>query len=173
MLPSYFICNTTSKANEILNSPRFSVDKGLIINTGVNDLERLSPEEIITKQVKLVNTACKVFPDKKIIVSSITPRLDDLGRNINKINDAIDDEIKNLPNVIHVYNGYLENTKYFHDNKHLNKKRGYQLWPKILSGVFGLLLVVRRKKTMQYTTATKSKNNNWKLSRELKNKMQQ
>jgi hypothetical protein len=124
MLPSYFICNTTSKANEILNSPRFSVDKGLIINTGVNDLERLSPEEIITKQVKLVNTACKVFLDKKIIVSSITPRLDDLGRNINKINDAIDDEIKNLPNVIHVYNGYLENTKYFHDNKHLNKKRG-------------------------------------------------
>ena len=87
-------------------------------------MERLSPEEIITEQVKLVNTACKVFPDKKIIVSSITPRLDDLGRNINKINDAIDDEIKNLPNVIHVYNGYLENTKYFHDNKHLNKKCG-------------------------------------------------
>jgi hypothetical protein len=167
MLPSYFICNTTSKANEILNSPRFSVDKGLIINTGVNDLERLSPEEIITKQVKLVNTACKVFLDKKIIVSSITPRLDDLGRNINKINDAIDDEIKNLPNVIHVYNGYLENTKYFHDNKHLNKKRGIPALAKNIK--WGLRSAFGREKKEDHAVH----NNNRKLSRELKNKMQQ
>ena len=32
-------CGTTGKAIEIINTPRFKVNKALIINTGVNDLD--------------------------------------------------------------------------------------------------------------------------------------
>jgi hypothetical protein len=39
-------CNTTTKAMEIINTPRFKVNNGLIINPGVNDVEHLTPEKL-------------------------------------------------------------------------------------------------------------------------------
>ena len=94
------------------------------LNTGVNDVEHLSPEEIINSQIEMVKAAIEVFPEKKIILSSITPRQDDHNDDIFHINEEIHKQIKELPNVIHVYNGNLQNSKYFYDHKHLNKKLG-------------------------------------------------
>ena len=58
-------CNTTKKAKEILESTKFEVKKGIIINTGVNDLEHLSAEEIVKSQVQMVNMAVKNSRDDK------------------------------------------------------------------------------------------------------------
>ena len=50
-------CGTTKKAIEILNTPRFNVNKGIIINTGVNDIDHMATENLVKDQVHLVNTA--------------------------------------------------------------------------------------------------------------------
>jgi hypothetical protein len=84
-------CNTTKKAKEILGSPRFDVKKGIIINTGVNDLEHLSAGEIVKSQVQMVKMAVKKFPGRQIFLCGITPKGDELDRKIPVINDDIHD----------------------------------------------------------------------------------
>lgn len=122
-------CNTTDKAIEILKSPRFNVKSGVIINSGVNDVEHLSTEEVIHKQINMVHIAVQEFPNKYIIMSSITPRCDDLDRTVFEVNKAVYDNVKNIPNVILVDNGNLRgNALNFHDVKHLNIKNGVPLW---------------------------------------------
>ena len=78
-------CNTTRKAKEILESPKFEVKKG-IINTGVNDLEHLFAEEIVKSQVQIVNMAVKEFLGRQIDVCGIIPRGDELDKQIPDIN---------------------------------------------------------------------------------------
>ena len=59
-----------------------------------------------------------------MILSGITPRNDNLDQSVLVANREIHEEIKNLPNVFHVYNGDLRLARYYHDVKHLNKKVG-------------------------------------------------
>ena len=53
------------KALNIVNAPNFQINQGLIINTGVNDIEYLSAEEIIEGQTQLIETASRMFPGKQ------------------------------------------------------------------------------------------------------------
>ena len=117
-------CGTTDKATEVVTSPRFLVRKGLIINTGVNDMEHLAVEDVVTKQVEMVNAARNAFPERKIIISSITPRDDDLDKAVLSVNDEVHRQIRKLPNVIHIDNSNLRNRELFFDRKHFNKRFG-------------------------------------------------
>ena len=117
-------CNTTTKAMEIIDTPRFKVSKALIINIGVNDAEHLTPEEIINNQIELVEKAMSAFPNAKIILSDITPRDDKCDVEVPRINDGIDRVIKSYRNVFHVYNGNLRYSDYYHHVKHLSRKYG-------------------------------------------------
>jgi hypothetical protein len=65
-----------------------------------------------------------MFPEKKVILSGITPRNDDLDHVVAEANRGIHERIKNLPNVQHVYNGNLRENRFFHDVKHLDKRLG-------------------------------------------------
>ena len=58
-------CGTSSQAIKIISSPRFKVNKALIINTGVNDVEHLKIDEVIQKQLEMVEAARKAFPEKR------------------------------------------------------------------------------------------------------------
>ena len=96
----------------------------MIINTGVNDVEHLTPEEVINNQIKLVEKAMSAFPSAKIILSDITPRDDKSDVEVPRINDDIGRVIKSYRNVFHVYNGNLRYSDYYHDVKHLSRKYG-------------------------------------------------
>ena len=118
-------CSTTGKAIDIMKNPRFTINKGLIINTGVNDIDRhMSTEDVIHSQVNLINTATGSFPGKKIILSSITPRNDSLDHKVKAANQEIHEQIKDIPNVFHVSNGNLRDDRFYHYTKHLNKRFG-------------------------------------------------
>ena len=54
------------------------------ITTGVNDVEHLTLDEVIQKQLEMVDTARKAFLGKKIIVSSVTPRDDDFDETFGQ-----------------------------------------------------------------------------------------
>ena len=138
-------CNTTKKAKEILESPKFEVKKGIIINTGVNDNEHLSAEEIVKSQVQMVNMAVKEFPGRQIVVCGIIPRGDELDRQIPDINNEIHEQIKDIPSVSHIYNGNLRNGIYF-DHKHLNRKFGVPAFAKNIKRELRLVFGPRRNK---------------------------
>ena len=110
-------CGTSSQAIKIISSPRFQVNEALIINTGVNDVEQLKLDEVIQKQLEMVDTAMKAFPGKKIIVSSVTPRDDDFDEDIWAINRTIQSEISNSTDVIYVNNDNLRDRALYFDRK--------------------------------------------------------
>ena len=132
LLQLQIACANTKKATEIINNPKFTVNQALIINTGVNDVEHLKPVKIIEDQVHLVEAASHMFPGRKIILSDITPRTDNLDQAIININNDIHERIKDLPNVQHVYNGNLRQYKFFYDTKHLSMRLGIPLLAKNL-----------------------------------------
>ena len=68
--------------------------------------------------------AVKEFPGRQIFLCGITPRGGELDRKIPVINDDIHEEIKDIPNVSHIYNGNLRNGKLYFDVKHLNRRFG-------------------------------------------------
>ena len=115
-------CNTTGKAIDIMNNPRFIINKGLIINTGVNDIDHVSTEDVIHSQENLIKTATRLFPGKKLILSSITPTNDSLDHKAKVANQEIHEQIKDFPNVFHVNNGNLRDDRFYRDTKHLNKR---------------------------------------------------
>ncbi|CAB4025500.1 Hypothetical predicted protein [Paramuricea clavata] len=112
------------KAINILSSPRFKVNKELIINTGVNDLEHSTAKDVISKQLQMINLAVNAFPGKKIILSSITLRDDKLDKDVEVVNKEVHCQIANNRNVIYVNNCNLREVKYYYDHKHLNRKNG-------------------------------------------------
>lgn len=127
-------CGTTDKAIDILTWPRFNVKHGIIINTGVNDLEHLSTQEVTEKQQEMVEIATQKFPNKKIVMSSITPRCDQLDRSVFEVNKAVAKNIRNIQNVFLVDNGNLrcdQQSSHF-DDKHLNRRHGIPLFAKNL-----------------------------------------
>ena len=63
-------CSTTGKAIEIINTPKFKVNKALIMNTGLKCLEHLSKDEIINQQIEMIEKATKTFPGIKVFVIS-------------------------------------------------------------------------------------------------------
>ena len=111
-----------------MSSLRFQVKKALIINTGVNDVEHLTIDEVIKKQVEIIDVARKAFPGRKIIFSSIIPRDDDLDENIRVINRTVQSEISIFNDVIHVNNDNLRNRELYFDRKHLNRSRGVRVF---------------------------------------------
>ncbi|CAB3997894.1 Hypothetical predicted protein [Paramuricea clavata] len=132
-------CGNTAKAIDILTSPRFTVKHGIIINTGVNDLESLSPKDIIESQTCLVNIATTNFPDKKIIMSSITPRRDDLDKFVFEVNKAVAQNICKILNVVLVDNGNLRSKDQFYfDTKHLSRRHGIPLFATNLKKSLGI-----------------------------------
>jgi hypothetical protein len=91
--------------------------------------QSLSPKEVIESQIRLVNIASTNFPCKKIIMSSITPRLDDLDKFVFEVNKAVAQNICNNPNVVLVNNGNLRSKDQFYfDTKHLSRRHGIPLF---------------------------------------------
>ena len=123
-------CGTTKRAIDVINDANFNVKKGIVINT----IEHLPADVLINNQVHLVNLATKAFPQKKIILSSVTPRKDSLDRVVGEVNhtNAIHEKIKDMPHVFHVNNGNLRHNHFYHDVKHLNKKFGI---PKLAANI--------------------------------------
>ena len=116
---------TTGKAIEIINTPKFKVNKALIINTGVNDLEHLSKDEIINQQIEMIEKATKTFPRIKVFLSGITPHQDDYDDIVKEINNAVHRKVEQMPNVHHV--GNFRQRRFYFDVKHLSRRAGVPL----------------------------------------------
>ena len=58
------LCPTTKRAFDIINDANFNVDKGIIMNTGVNDIEHLpAMHSLKTKCISLILP--QKFPPKR------------------------------------------------------------------------------------------------------------
>jgi hypothetical protein len=76
----------------------------------------------------MLSVARNSFPSVKLIISSITPRDDELDKAVSEIDQALQEKIKYLPDVVFVDPNNLRNLKFFHDVKHLNRRYGVPIF---------------------------------------------
>lgn len=150
-------CGSLDKAIQIIKSPRFAVSKALLIHVGVNDLEHFTVEEIAEKQTELLSISKSAFPDKTIIISGLTPRMDELGSNISQINSLFFKKISDSQEMRLVNHENLNDEQYFYDAKHLNRSRGVPLFAKNLKQeIKALFPSFRRNQSANFSNPRKS-----------------
>ena len=72
--------------------------------------------------LNVVETITKKYPECKIILSSILPRMDNRHNRINEINKKIKEECSKKPNVYFVaHNDIFPSYHHLYDKKHLNE----------------------------------------------------
>ena len=96
----------------------------ILIHTGTNDLERSSPEELISNILTLITEASTKFPSSKILYSTLLPRNDISPSTIISINQQLITSCSKLPNVqlIAHDNLFKNDTNFLRDNKHILKR---------------------------------------------------
>ena len=96
----------------------------LLIHTGTNDLERSSPEELISNILTLITEASTKFPSSKILFSTLLPRNDISPSTIISINNQLITSCSKLPNVqlIAHDNLFKNGINILRDNKHILKR---------------------------------------------------
>ena len=110
----------------------------------------MCPEHFIEDQVELTKTAPRVFPEKKIIVSEITPRTDGLDEIVIAFNNGVHEQIKGLSTIHHVANGNLREYRFFHHTKHLSKRSGIPILEKNLKNALPLAVRPKRQQKNPY-----------------------
>ena len=95
----------------------------ILIHTGTNDLERSSPEELISNILTLITEASTKFPSSKILYSTLLPR-NISPSTIISINQQLITSCSKLPNVqlIAHDNLFKNGTNFLRDNKHILKR---------------------------------------------------
>ena len=84
-------CGNVNAARRIISKPRFQVVESLLIHVGVNDTESETCNAVdIANSLKEVALLAKEqFPNAKVYVSEITPRMDSLNELVSEVNQTL------------------------------------------------------------------------------------
>ena len=77
-------CPTVQKASKILRNPKFYGQHTIIIHTGVDNVEYNSPEDIAENAANLLLFCKETYPSIKVVMSSVTPRKDELNTAVKR-----------------------------------------------------------------------------------------
>ena len=117
-------CGDLKKVNEHIDRKvLFTQLKYFFISVGCNDLDTKSGEEVFHEMKDTVLKLKRLHPNIKIIISEITPRMDDLDSEVREANKLLNELVKNSTDVYIVRNGNLRKKSFFYhgDPKHIRK----------------------------------------------------
>lgn len=125
-------CRNTKHALELLQQDSLGCPRIIIIHTGTNDLHSLR-RDTAQAVTKVAERACRVFPESRIVISTLLPRTDTPPHVIHDINMEITRNCSILPN-IHLAHHTTIGTWHLHDGLHLNRD-GVRIFAKTLKDV--------------------------------------
>ena len=129
---------TTDHATKVLQSPRFSEPKAIVIHVGTNNIDRSnSDEDLITNLTSTIHLASAKFEKTKILFSELLPRGDIDYERIEKINHSVQKNCSSLTNVHTVHHSQIRSWRLFADNKHLNKHGVALFATSLKAAIFG------------------------------------
>ena len=105
------------------NTGRFFTNlKYLFVSVGCNDLKKQTPHELFTSINKFVQRVWERYPDLKIILSEVYPRMDQVGADekVKEANVLLSQYTQGFPNLFLTINSNLRKPgNYFQDGIHL------------------------------------------------------
>ena len=78
----------------MINEERFQEFDTILISCDTNDIDNASGTEVHTELMSLVNFIYEKYPTRKIIISHITPRKDELNKEELVCNALLDQSVK-------------------------------------------------------------------------------
>ena len=102
------------------NKTKFTNLKYLFISVGCNDLVSKTPHEYFTSVHKFVENVWLRYPDVKIVLSEVTPRMDHVDTRVKEANVLLRQYAQGFDNIFLTLNSNLRNPdNYFDDGIHL------------------------------------------------------
>lgn len=115
-------CHSVQQSLDIMENVTFTKAKIIMLHFGVNDIESQSIERFSLNMKHIVTKFRSKYPDAKILVSEITPRMDDLNPKVKECNAHLKVVLKGDPQVYVIYHNFLDNDELFYDMKHIKKE---------------------------------------------------
>ena len=117
-------CYTLSQVKNIVTeTTNYKNLKYFLISVGCNDLDTEDPTTVFNNIRGLVSQLAERYPQIKVIIAEITPRMDDKDPMVIATNDMINEYAQNSNQIYVIKNSNLRDPYYFYrgDSKHIRK----------------------------------------------------
>ena len=117
-------CYTLSQVSQIVSrNIEYSNLKYFLISVGCNDLDNKEPEEVFNAIREIAVQLKTSYPEIKIIIGEITPRMDARDPAVIETNNMINEFSRDLEHIFVIKNSNLRDKKFFYqgDAKHIRK----------------------------------------------------
>ena len=91
------------------------------MSVGCNDLDVKEGNEVFASIKSTVEKVKSLYPQVKVIISEITPRMDDLDTNVKAVNTMLNEFVKWSDDTFITRNSNLRDQDFYYDNKHLKE----------------------------------------------------
>lgn len=117
-------CGNLREVNTFIQSMKpHSKLKYFFISVGCNDIDTAPADVVLEKITNIVKSLREKYPGIKIILSEITPRMDDLDFQVQEVNTLLNQYIMRSNDIFIVRNGNMRDPDFFipNDNKHFKQ----------------------------------------------------
>ena len=121
---SWNFCRYIGDIWELLNNGRLQDFDTILISCGTNDIEHVNGIKVHAELMSLVNLINEKYPMRNIIISHITPRKDELNKEVVVCNAMLDKSVNQLDHMFLVDHTNLQviRQSILHDTKHIKKE---------------------------------------------------
>ncbi|KAJ8362796.1 hypothetical protein SKAU_G00116270 [Synaphobranchus kaupii] len=122
-------CSNTGRAMELLKREKLGNPSCIVVHTGTNDLCNMH-HRTASAVWKVAERAAQLFPDSRVVMSTLLPRADTPPHILQEINSEIARGCATLPNV-HLAHHSTIHSWHLYDGLHLNQE-GVKIFAKTL-----------------------------------------
>ena len=101
------------QSEDFIDSLTFTSLGAIMIHTGVNDIDDMDGKKVCIKLFTIINKIESKFPGIKVIVSEITPRMDNRDSEVKICNNMMNSFAKHRKNIFVAGHSNLRGTQFF------------------------------------------------------------
>ena len=116
-------CGTVNEAMRGINGTNYRNLKYLLLSVGVNDTDDEEGQSVAGKISEIVDAVHYKYPEVKIILNELTPRMDERDGEVTKCNKALASIAVQDDLVFLAKQGNLRDNSFFRDNKHIKSEK--------------------------------------------------
>jgi hypothetical protein len=121
---SWNFCPHIRDIREMLSNGRHQEFDTILISCGVNDIDNMSGTKVHDELLSVVNFIFEKYPTHKVIVSHVTPRKDELNKEVIICNAMLDKSANQSDKLYLVDHTNLQDMRrsILHDTKHIKQE---------------------------------------------------
>ena len=113
-------CGNWREVNKIVDEKtKYTNLKYFFTNVGCNDLDYHKGDEVFNNMKHTIEKLKTKYPGIKIIISEITPRMDELDIEVKVTNTLLNQYVKRTEDTYITWNSNLRDPDFFYDTKHI------------------------------------------------------